>query len=179
VHYAADAYGLFVLGVGALDRRHIMCITACDEVEPMHKSPTIFRELVEICDPTLLTAELLGIPSMPNETEPSSAISACCHGGLRLPFLLQSRRREAQAISSSKRILVATARACSRSERETMDIKNAGQRHILRFDVIHRNTLMRRAATPRETLPLPGQLMLPPGRTRHTPCVETPAFGAT
>jgi hypothetical protein len=87
-------YGLFVLGVGALDRWHIMCIKACDEVEPMHESPTIFRELVEIGDPTLLTAELLGIPTMPNETELSSAISASCHRGLRLPLLWQSRQRK-------------------------------------------------------------------------------------
>ena len=68
----------------------------------MQKSPTIFRELVEICDPTRLTAELLGIPSMPNETELSSAIGAFCHGGLRLPLLWRSRQREAQLISSSK-----------------------------------------------------------------------------
>jgi hypothetical protein len=79
-----------------------MCSTACDEVQPIRKSLTIFRELVEIGDPTLLTAELLGIPSMPNETELSSAISAFCHGGLCLPLLWRSRQREAQAISSSK-----------------------------------------------------------------------------
>jgi hypothetical protein len=78
---------------------------ACDEVEPMHKSLTIFRELVEIGDPTLLTAELLSIPSMPNETEPSSAISAFCHGGLRLPLPVAVAAAKAQAISSSKRML--------------------------------------------------------------------------
>jgi hypothetical protein len=56
-----------------------MWVTACDEVEPTHKSLTIFRKLVEIGDPALFTAELLGIPSMANETELSSAISAFCH----------------------------------------------------------------------------------------------------
>jgi hypothetical protein len=45
---------------------------------------TIFRKLVEIGDPALLAAELLGIPSMPNETELSSAISAFCHRCLRV-----------------------------------------------------------------------------------------------
>jgi hypothetical protein len=61
-----------------------MSITACDEAEPTHKSLTIFRQLVEIGDPALLTAELLGIPSMPNEAELSSAITAFCHRCLRL-----------------------------------------------------------------------------------------------
>jgi len=95
--------GLFVPAVGERGgRQSIMWVAACDEAKPTHKTLTIFRKFVEIGDPALLTAELLGLPSMPNETELSTTISAFCHCGLRFPLLWRSHQREAQlaAVSS-------------------------------------------------------------------------------
>jgi glutamate mutase epsilon subunit len=94
-------YGLFVPVARCGGRRHIMSAIRFDEALPTHKSLSIFCKLVEMGDSTLVTAELLGVPSMPNETEFSSTISASCHCDL-FPALWRSQQREVQlaAVSS-------------------------------------------------------------------------------